>query len=112
MDNDPTTLLRDAGLQLKATAPPEGVVYEWGATAGYYAGQRRGRLTLNDLETVLKYIDKHERAGTPVWLALASFQSAFYHSSVRSLLEAREAAFPRIIEVADGRGSAVIYRLR
>jgi dolichyl-phosphate-mannose-protein mannosyltransferase len=112
MDADPATLLRDVGLQLKATRPPEGVVYEWGATAGYYAGQRRGRLTPNDLETLLKYIDKHESGRGPVWLALASFHSPAYHSSVRSLLDAPNGRFPRVAEIADERGRAVIYRLR
>ena len=111
--DDPLTLLRDAGLSLKAKGVPGGVVYERGATIGYFAGQRRGRLTQNDLGTISRYIHKVEDERTPVWLAVSRAHSELYHPSVRSLLDSDEETgfLRRVIELSDGRGKVVIYEV-
>jgi hypothetical protein len=108
----PCSLLRDAGLRLKAIAPPGSVVYEHGRTVGYYAVQRRARLTCNDLDTVLKYIDRVEDSQTPVWLSLSSLELENYHPSIRALLDAKRAAHAPRIEISDERGKVLVFRLR
>jgi hypothetical protein len=108
----PVSLLRDCGQRLKAADPSEGVVYEQGATVGYYAGKRRGRLTPNDLDTLLLYLEKHEEPHTPVWLALSSLNAAEYHPSVRALLDADGGKLPVQLDMRDERGRVVVYRIR
>jgi hypothetical protein len=105
------TLLRDVGLAFAARGLPKGVMYEQGATIGYYAGQIRGRITPNDLDTLLRYINAHEQ-GRPVYLAVSSLQRGRYHPSVAELLDAQACPFERILVVSDERGQVVVFRVK
>src|SRR5439155_836924 len=83
------------------------VVYEDGATFGYYAGQVRGRVTPNDLPTLRRYVDRHH--GGPVYLVLTT--SSRYHPSLEALLHERPASPEHLMTVEDHRGRVVVYRL-
>lgn len=65
------SLLRDAGKKLAVLGSPNDIVYENGATIGFYAQMHRGRLIPScDLITLTKYVDKVEGARGQVFLAI------------------------------------------
>jgi hypothetical protein len=105
------SLLKEAGERLESMEPSGGVVYEVGATIGYYGGRIRRRLTPNDLDTILRYIDTHEAGWPVVWLALSSLQVDAYHPSVRRLLEVDVPHLQRVFQYEDRRGKVVILRV-
>jgi hypothetical protein len=102
-----SSILRDAGRQFASRSFPTGVMYEDGATVGYYARQRRGRLTTNDFATMNKFMRGH--SGEPVYLAVSSFGT--YHQTVQRLLVREDSPYPVVLELADSRGRVVIYRV-
>jgi hypothetical protein len=101
------SILRDAGKQFASLSLPKGVMYESGASVGYYAGQLRRRITANDLSTLERFI--HARESPPVYFAVSSFET--YHPTVADLLDPRKSPYPMIVDVSDSRGRVVIYRI-
>lgn len=103
--------LKVAGEKLKDLQLEPGVMYEYGATAGYYSGMTRRYLTPNRLDTVLAHIAKHEPSNVPVYLALSSGTSPRLDQTVNQLLDAPVAGFEKLVEV-DAPERVVIYRLQ
>ena len=113
-DRSGSALLRNAAIQLGSLRSPSGIVYEQWGVVGFHAHYQTRTLTPNDLETILRYIDKHEPPGTPVYLALSSMESYAYHQSVRALLDSGEGV-PRLqrrIFLSDEDGRVVVYEVR
>ena len=111
-DQPEFSILKEAGERMTAIQPAGGTIYEAGATVGYYAKRKRGRLTRNHLETIAQYIRSKEREEPAAWLALSSLQIKSYHPSVQLLLEKDSARFERVVEVSDRRGRVVVFRVR
>jgi hypothetical protein len=113
-DGSGSPLLRDAGQELGRLAPTRGVVFDqWGHIA-FHAHQESRILTPNDIQTLLRYIEKHMRPGQPVYLALSSIEADWYHPSVRVLLESSD-GYPqlrRLFSLSDSRGLVVVYEVR
>ena len=108
-------LFRNAGIALREHAPTHGVIYEQWGHFGFHARQHTRILTRNDVDTILRYIDKHEQPGRPIYLALSSMEAEWYHPSVRALLQSTAQGFPRLrreISLSDERGTVVIYRVQ
>jgi hypothetical protein len=80
-------LFREAGRKLATLEKRPAVVYEIGATVGYYAGQRRGRLTKNELATITQFIDQKESASQMVYLAFAEAEKL--HPTVLELAKSQ-----------------------
>jgi 4-amino-4-deoxy-L-arabinose transferase-like glycosyltransferase len=110
--NDREQLLVQAGESLANQGVSNGVVYEDGATIGYYAHQRRGRLTPNTLDTITSFIRKHETA--PTYLAVSSFGAAKLDASVRELLDQadEESDWIEIVRIDNGRDTVAVFQLQ
>lgn len=106
------SLLKDAGEWLREIKPSGGVVYEVGATTGYYAGRTRRRLTHDDLRTIQRYIATHDILQPAVWLVLSGQDANEYDPSVRTLLDVDVPQFKRLLQLEDRRGKVVIFRVR
>ncbi len=102
--------LRVAGKQLRDMPIDRGVMYEYGATVAYYSGMTRRYLTPNTFETILLFIEKHEPAGVPVYLTVASGTSPKLHESVQRLLNEPHPALERVLEI-DSPKRVVVYRV-
>ncbi len=104
-------LFRDAGMILRQLAPTTGVVYEQWGHFGFHAEQFTRILTPNDIDTILRYIGRHERPDQPVYLALSSMEANWYHPSVRALLQSADGIpqLRREISLSDHRGTVVVY---
>ncbi len=102
--------LREAGLRLRATQPPRGAMYEFGATAAYYSGMERRYLTPNRLDTVLAFIDRHEAADTVVYLTVSSTTQKSVHATTNELLAGPLPRLEPVLEV-DSPERVVIYRV-
>jgi hypothetical protein len=105
-------LLLQAGQALAEHNVPQGVVYENGATIGFYANQRRGRLTSNTLETITSFIRKQEQI--PAFLAVSSFGSSKLDDSVMRLLQQpnNELAWQEVVRVNNGADTVAVFQLR
>ncbi len=104
------TMSREAGLRIAAAGFPHGTMYEDGATVGYYAGHRRGRITPNDLDTVTRYIHRHHRNDPePVYVAISTFGT--YHPSVAALVNHELDPYRPILTLEDRHGKIVIYQV-
>jgi hypothetical protein len=102
-------LLREAGLRFAAKGLPGGFMYESGATVGYYAGLRRGRIPeANDLATLVRYIRSHHRG--PVYMALTTQER--YPPSLEELLRSDAPPFDVVLALEDRRGRVVVYRVQ
>lgn len=84
-NNTPLEFIRDAALSVRGSLDHNCIVYEWGATFGYYAGCLRGRLTEDNLGLVLRYIRNRSDSLSP-YLVINLQATKHYHMSVRNLL--------------------------
>ena len=104
-----TSLLKEAGERLHLSRPCR--VFEAGATIGYYAGCRRGRLTSDDLAVLKRYADATTHAGEATFIAVDNEHADTYHESVAALLEKDSAPLTSVLGITDARGQVVIYKL-
>jgi 4-amino-4-deoxy-L-arabinose transferase-like glycosyltransferase len=113
-DRTGSALLRDAGVQLGRLAPSRGVVYELWGPVGFHAHMETRLLTPDDVPTILRYIAKHARPGQPVYLAVSTMESPFYHASVKALLQSAD-AFPQLVRrftLSNDHGTVVVYEVQ
>ena len=104
-------LLRQAGLKMKEAGFPVGVMYEDGASTGYYAGQMRRRLIRGTpLGTLVQFIKKHEAGHMPVWLVLRSGEE--YQASLGQMLSHDSSAFEKALSIRDDHEEVTVYRYR
>jgi hypothetical protein len=71
-------------------------------------------LTPDDVPTILRYIAKHARPGQPVYLAVSTMESPFYHASVKALLQSAD-AFPQLVRrftLSNDHGTVVVYEVQ
>ena len=111
-------LVRDAGRNFAALNLPRGVMYEmwgnvtyfFGGTVAYYAGQIRGRVTRDDLSTVVRFMKHHESG--PIYLTISTEETHGLHDkNLEELLNAPHPPFEKVLELANSSGKVIIFRV-
>ena len=83
---------------------------EYGATVGYYAGAYRRLLPVsNDLETLVRYLQKRDTPYRPAWPTLSTSNAGHYHPSVKQPLLADEMPLSKVFEFSQNGNRVVIY---
>jgi hypothetical protein len=96
---------KEAGLAMRGQ--PSGAIYENGTSVAYYAGMKHFELPLNDLPTIVRYINaKHTE---PVYLAVSD--ALRLDPSVRNLLS-DPSPLPEVLTVRNGWVVLRIFRVR
>lgn len=113
IDHSGYQLLKEGGIRLRELPKASCVVYERYGMIGFYGGCATRMLTSNDLDTILRYVEKREPEGTTVYLSVSSLESGGYHPSVAALLQGDSASprLRRVGEMAEEGQRVVVYEV-
>ena len=100
--------LRDVGLKFESLGLPKGLMLSRSNTIAYYAKQNSELLGLDELSTIIRYVDRTKKS--PVYLAVSS--SGPLHRSVQELLLSDSPPVEQVLKFEDDRGQVRIYRIK